>query len=694
MRAAVRSSFLLLLFFALIPGAAFADSLDAARPSQFYVFSAEESTQLFGSGLEGNVATFVTFSGPAGKFTTEPQTTSPTVLDVALPDQILLVVGRYAVTVEAQDDTGTRLIGPTFIDVVARPVEEPPLLNTPESVVAEATDRSGATVRFTVTASTFLGTPLTPTCDHESGATYPLGATSVTCSASDQFGTTTRSFLVDVVDTTRPVLTLPRDIVTESRTVQFLATAVDAIDGEVPVSCSPASGSTFQFGTTTVDCSATDDSFNRAEGSFRVFVSGGTPPSLILPRDFTKEATGSTGVIVNYVVSTDADATVDCTPPSGMLFPLGKIAVQCEAHSANGNTSGVFYVTVVDTTPPALELPADFTVDSNSPTAVSYFARAIDLVDGLDVISCTPPSGSTFPRGTTTVTCEATDLSGNHASGSFHVTVGRAEPPPTLILPNNFTVEATSSAGAVVTFSVTSDGSVACSPASGTTFPIGVTTVQCTATGPGGTTSGSFKVTVADTKPPVITVPGTLTAEATSSAGAVVVYTVSALDKVDGNVAVSCAPPAGSTFPLGTTAVQCTATDSHGNTGTNSFTVIVQDTTAPSIVKIEASPSVLWPPDHTLRLVTLTVTSTDSVSAPVSRVVDVTANQPIVGPGSGNTNIDYRISGPLTVQLRAERSQGQDRTYTITIESVDAAGNRSIGTVQVTVVNTKPRAVR
>jgi hypothetical protein len=292
------------------------------------------------------------------------------------------------------------------------------------------------------------------------------------------------------------------------------------------------------------------------------------------------------------------------------------------------------------------------------------------------------------------VNCEATDTRGNHATGSFHVTVHGSQPPPTLNLPADFTVEATSSAGATVTYNATSNGSVACNPASGTTFPIAVTTVQCTATGPGGTTTGSFKVTVADTKPPVVTVPGTLTAEATSSAGAVVVYTASALDKVDGNVAVSCAPPAGSTFPLGTTAVQCTATDSHGNTGTGSFTVIVQDTTKPNIVKIVADPTVLWPPDHTLRLVSLTVTATDAVSTPVSRVVSVTSNQAIVGPGSGNTNIDYRISGPLTVQLRAERTQGQDRVYTITVESVDAAGNRSIGTVQVTVVNSRPRAVR
>lgn len=693
MRAAVRFLPLLLLF-ALVPAAAMADSLDAARPSTFYQFDAEVNVLLFGSGLVGNAGTSVTFSGPGGRFTTEPQTGTPDVLDVAVPNEVLLVAGSYAVTVVAQDDTGARTIGPITINVVPRPVTEPPLLQLPEAVRAEAINSNGGTADFTVGARSFDGTPLTPTCDRNSGDHFPMGTSTVTCSATDQFGTTTGSFLVVVSDTTLPVITVPRVITTDAHVVDYSASAVDTIDGPVTVHCSPASGSTFPFGTTTVVCTADDASLNRATASFDVIVTGGTPPSLILPPDFSVEATGSTGAFVTYSVFTDAGATVDCTPPSGILFPVGKNTVQCEAQSANGSTRGAFFVTVTDTTPPALELPADIEIDSNQPTAVTYGARAIDLVDGSEVITCTPPSGSTFARGTTTVTCEATDLHGNKATGTFKVIVGKAEPPPTLNLPADITAEATSAAGAAVTYSVSSNGSVTCSPTSGATFPLGATTVQCTATGPGGTTTGSFKVTVVDTTPPVITVPGTITAEATSAAGAVVTYTATALDKVDGSVGVTCAPPAGSTFPLGTTAVQCTASDARGNSSTSSFTVIVQDTTSPVIAKIEANPAILWPPDHAMRAVTLTVTATDAVSAPVSRIILVTANQPNNGPGDGNTVGDWQITGPLTLQLRAERAGSTDRIYTITVESVDAAGNRSVGSVQVTVTNGKPRAVR
>ncbi|MFO1370942.1 MAG: HYR domain-containing protein [Candidatus Competibacteraceae bacterium] len=78
-----------------------------------------------------------------------------------------------------------------------------------------------------------------------------------------------------------------------------------------------------------------------------------------------------------------------------------------------------------DTTPPVLNLPADITVEATSPSgaAVTYSASATDDVDGPVPVKCAPASGSTFPIGTTTVSCTATDNAGNQASGSFKVKV-------------------------------------------------------------------------------------------------------------------------------------------------------------------------------------------------------------------------------------------------------------------------------
>jgi len=71
--------------------------------------------------------------------------------------------------------------------------------------------------------------------------------------------------------------------------------------------------------------------------------------------------------------------------------------------------------------------------------------------------------------------------------------------------------------------------------------------------------------------------------EATSAAGAPAAFTATATDQVDGAVPVACTPPSGSTFALGATTVNCSATDAAGNTAAGSFTVTVADTVAPAV---------------------------------------------------------------------------------------------------------------
>ena len=133
-----------------------------------------------------------------------------------------------------------------------------------------------------------------------------------------------------------------------------------------------------------------------------------------------------------------------------------------------------------------------------------------------------------------------------------------------------------------------------CTAASGSTFALGSTTVDCTATDAhGNRATGSFAVLVEDTTAPVLDLPADRTVEAEDAFGAVVSFTVMAIDAVDGTFEADCDPQSGSTFPLGSTRVDCTAFDSHGNPVTGSFTVTVRDTTAP------ATPSITGPPSPT-----------------------------------------------------------------------------------------------
>jgi len=311
---------------------------------------------------------------------------------------------------------------------------------------------------------------------------------------------------------------------TATRPVTVAISMPAAVSGTGSLSftgCGPANRKTATFSSTTagtypithsISGGVTGSTFNN-NADFTLTVNSVTPPneppSLSLPADITKEATSASGAAVSFTVTaTDAEdgaLTPTCSPASGSTFALGITQVNCAVtDSALATTTGMFNVTIVDTTAPSLTLPDDITAEATGPSgaAVSYTASATDAVDGAVTPSCSPASGDTFPLGPTTVNCSATDAHGNTAQDSFTVTVVDTTP-PSLTLPADITETATSASGATVSYTASAsdlvDGSVtpSCSPASGSTFPVGPTTVNCSATDAAGNTkTGSFKVSV------------------------------------------------------------------------------------------------------------------------------------------------------------------------------------------------------
>ena len=328
------------------------------------------------------------------------------------------------------------------------------------------------------------------------------------------------------------------------------------------------------------------------------------PPDPPTQGNITAEATGPAGASVSWspVTATDPeDGTIvlACSPGPGP-FALGPTGVSCNGSDSEGNPiSHGFSVTVQDTTGPALGgVPDDTTVTAGQ-TVTYATPTASDLVDGDRPVSCAPESGFTATV-TVTVSCSASDLSGNASSADFLVTV-TAPPntPPTLILPGNVTTEAT---GPTTSVSFTAsasdpeddpDPTPTCGPDSGFPFPVKATTVDCSVTdGGGATASGSFTVTVEDTTLPVVTAPGNMTVAATGANGAIVSFgAATASDLVDGALSAPCSPASGSLFPLGATTVTCSATDAAGNGGSAAFSVTVQDAGAP-VVSVPANTTV------------------------------------------------------------------------------------------------------
>jgi hypothetical protein len=408
--------------------------------------------------------------------------------------------------------------------------------------------------------------------------------------------------------------------------------------------------------------------------------------------DVTAEATSSAGASVTYHVKAfDPDSgnpiTATCSPGGSGAgdfdltadFPLGATPVHCEATLEDGSTATKdATVTVQDTTAPAFAQPPNINEDTTDPSGkdVTYTApTATDAVAGSIVGSCNPVSGSHFPVGTTTVTCTATDASGNTGTTSFTVviTLTDDEPPTlTVTLLGDAVREATGPGGAVVTFSATATDNadpsptINCDHASGATFPVGTTTVTCTARDANGNTStpDGFSVTVQDTTEPSLSLPGDQSLEASSPAGTTFSYSATASDIVDGSLGVSCNHPSGSLFPVGTTRVECSATDSHGNSSSGSFnvTVTLVDHVAPTF---------------------------SGVPGTIQREANGPQGSPVTyTPPTANDNLD---SGPLLVSCAPESGATFPLgTTTVSCSATDSHLNTGVATFAVVIVDTTP----
>jgi len=265
---------------------------------------------------------------------------------------------------------------------------------------------------------------------------------------------------------------------------------------------------------------------------------------------------------------------------------------------ASGNTSAnnfVQTITVLDRTAPVLgAAPANITVDCNAVPAAATLT-ATDNCDASPVVVFAQTSTQNADINnaghynyTITRTWTAKDACGNTSSAVQVITVHDITA-PTLTTPSAINaVNDKGICGAIINFAATA--SDICGPVAitysqnpGTVFPVGVTTVNVTATDvSGNASSGTFTIVVADTENPTISTvnisvsndPGKCSA--TVSLGIPVTKDNCGVQRV-----VNDHPSA--TYPVGTTVVTWTVTDIHGNTNSTVQTVVVTDNEAPVI---------------------------------------------------------------------------------------------------------------
>ncbi|WP_217179230.1 HYR domain-containing protein [Gillisia limnaea] len=347
------------------------------------------------------------------------------------------------------------------------------------------------------------------------------------------------------------------------------------------------------------------------------------------------------------------------------------------------SSTEVEIIAIPDTEDPILSEMSDINVNTDAGVcgAVITFSApsATDNCEGtvITLNEGSMASGSEFPVGTATVTYTATDAAGNASTVSFDVIVVDNEA-PAIACPAN--VNQTAEAGesfAIVTFedaTATDNCDVSVEQTAGLTsgsqFPIGVSTVEFTATDASGNTSTcNFTITITDNDPPTILCPANIDMDVDAGiCGAVVSFeTPTATDNSGQEVTVTqtAGPASGEVFPVGTTTVTFTATDAAGNTASCSFDVTVNDNEDPTFGSVSD----------------ITVNTDAGICGAVVNYEVPTATDNCEG-----TEVS------LTEGL-ASGSEFPVGTTTVTYTATDAAGNTSTVSFDVIVVDNEDPAI-
>jgi hypothetical protein len=272
------------------------------------------------------------------------------------------------------------------------------------------------------------------TCDKDTtatGGTFPVGVTTVSCGAKDAVGniSQTKTFDVTITKPTAPALNLPASQsaqATDPTGVVVNYAAATSPSGTP--TCTPASGSLFPIGNTSVGCTVTDAFGQTTTGTFQITVGLPGGPKPVVPADQTVTATSPAGAKVDYPAATSPAGPVTCAPVSGSAFVIGTTTVTCsvtDAFQQVGTAS--FKVIVNKPAVPVIKVPGLVEVLTEAASAVAKFDTPTSAAG---TPTCSAASGSVFPAGTTTVTCKVADAFGQVGNATFQVVVR-----PPLIIP-------------------------------------------------------------------------------------------------------------------------------------------------------------------------------------------------------------------------------------------------------------------
>jgi len=431
---------------------------------------------------------------------------------------------------------------------------------------------------------------------------------------------------------------------------------------------------------------------------YRLLMAGGSPNECTFLGFNVVNVTSDPFTYDFVLPDSDADILPGCSP--GTEHITGQWRAVANDPGCGCNRNDLKFTVANDAPVPScntLTCPTDITVSNDAGVCGALVTYTTPTASGPATVSCDHPSGSSFPVGTTLVTC----TSSAGPTCSFNVTVNDTEN-PTITPPAGFTVGTDANScvatGVVLGSPTTNDNCLVSSVSNNApgNFPLGPTTVTWTVNdNHGHSTTATQIITVIDNVPPSLSVPADSSGPANASCQALIPDVVSGSSASDncGGATISQSPAAGTVVGAGPHPIMVTAKDGAGNQTTRTVTFTVIDNTPPTIILNPAAIS-LWPPNHqyeTVSVADLVSSASDNCDASVSLagvyITQVTSDESENSNGDGNTANDIVIAADCrSVQLRAERDGNLNgRVYTIILKVLDASGNATTATAKITV---------
>ncbi|HLP11508.1 MAG TPA: HYR domain-containing protein [Flavobacteriales bacterium] len=568
----------------------------------------------------GNCSANITWTAPTVSDNCPGATINQT---AGLPSGSAFPKGISTITYTATDAAGNS--STCTFTVTVNDNELPVISSCPSPIAVNTTaGLCSAVVTWTLptVSDNCAGATIIQTAGLPSGSAFPKGISTIVYTATDAVGnTTTCTFTVTVSDAQLPAIVGCPSSITVNASPGSCTAVVSWGPPSTTDNCPGATivqtaglppGSAFPKGISTVTYTATDAVGNTNTCSFTITVVDNQLPVIVsCPSPIV--TTTSTGLCSKVVAWTAPTVTDNCSgativqtagAPSGSAFPKGVSTIIYTATDAAGNsTTCSFTITVNDNETPVISgCPLPITANTspgNCSANITWTAPTVsDNCPGATIAQTTGlPSGSSFPKGTSTVTYTATDAAGNSSTCSFTITISDNEIPVFTSCPSNITLNNNAglcTANATWAIPAATDnctGTTVVQTAGlppGSAFPIGLTTICYTATdASGNTTLCTFTVTVNDTENPVIVAcPSNISVSNDSGNCSAIVTWIAPtqFDNCSGSTIVQTSGlTPGSAFPIGVSSVVYTATDASGNASLCSFTITVTDDETPFI---------------------------------------------------------------------------------------------------------------